>query len=59
MPCRFLDLFSHVVITVEVEDVCDKVEGILIVLNFRVQTGEVEAIGEIFLVDLTEVFISS
>jgi hypothetical protein len=57
MPRRLFDLFPHVIVTVEVEDICNKVERILVVLDFGVQTREVEAIGEVFFVDFAEVFI--
>ena len=59
MPRRLLNLFSHIIVTVEVEDVGYKIECILIVLNFGVQTREVEAIGEVFFVNLAEVFVAS
>lgn len=59
MPRRLLNLFPHIIVTVEVEDVGYKIECILIVLNFGVQTREVEAIGEVFFVNLAEVFVAS
>lgn len=59
MSRRLLDLFPHIVIAVEVEDIGYKVEGILVVLNFGVQAREVEAIGQILLVDLAKVLVSS
>lgn len=59
MAGRLLYGLPHVVVAVEVEDVCDKIEGILVVLNFRVKAGQVEAIGEIVLVDLAEVLVAA
>jgi hypothetical protein len=59
MPRRLFYLFPHVIVTVEVEDICNKVERILVVLDFGVQTREVEAIGKVFFVDFAEVFIPS
>ena len=40
------------------EIVCDQVEGLVVVGNFGVQTGEVEAVENIFLLDFTEVLIA-
>ena len=58
MPGGLLDLFSHVIVAVEVEDVCDQVQRILIVLDLRVESGEVETICEIFFVYFAEILIS-
>jgi hypothetical protein len=55
----FFNGFAHFILTVEVEDIVDKVEGVLVVVNFGVQAGEVEAVGQVFFVDLTEVFITA
>lgn len=55
----FLDDLSHFVVTVEIEDIVDEVEGVLVVVNFGVQAGEVEAIGQVFFVDLTKVLIAT
>jgi hypothetical protein len=52
-----LDLLAHVVFAVEVEDICDKIEGVLVVLNFGVEAGKIEAVGQVFFVDLAEVFV--
>lgn len=59
MPCALLDLLAHVVVDLHVEDVGDEVQGILIVLHFRVQASKVEAICQVVFVDLAEVFIAS
>ena len=57
MPRRLFYLFPHIIVAVEVEDVCYEVEGILVVLNLGVQPGEVEAVGQVLLVDLAEVLV--
>lgn len=59
MPGRLLDLLPHVIIAIEVESVRDEFESILIVLNFRVEARQVEPIGQVVFVYLTEVFVSS
>lgn len=56
---RLLYGFSHVIVAVEVEDIGDQIEGILIVLDFRVKAGQVETIGKIVLVDLAEVLVAA
>lgn len=59
MPRRFLDLFPHIIIAVEVEDVSYEVERILVVLDLRVKAGQIEAIGQVLFVDFAEVFVPS
>lgn len=59
MARRLFYLLPHIIVAVEVEDVCDKVEGILVVLHFGVQTCEVETVGKILFVDFTKVFVPS
>jgi hypothetical protein len=56
---RFLDGFAHFILAVEVEDIVDKIEGVLVVVNFGVQAGEVEAVGQVFFVDLTKVLVAA
>ncbi len=57
MPCRFLNLLSHIVVAVEVEDISHQVEGILVVLNVSVEAREVEAVGEVVFIDFAKVFV--
>lgn len=59
MAGRLLYGLSHVIVAVEVEDVGDEIEGVLVVLNFRVEASQVEAIGEIVLVDFAEVLVAA
>ena len=56
---RLLDGLAHVIVAVEVEYICDEVERVLVVLNFGVQTSQVEAVGEVVFVDFAKVFIAS
>jgi hypothetical protein len=39
MAGRLLYRFSHIIVAIEIEDVGNQVEGILIVLNFRVKAS--------------------
>jgi hypothetical protein len=59
MPRRLLDCFPHVVVTVKVKDIGDKVERVLVVLYLSIQAREVEAVGQVFLVDFAEVFVAA
>jgi hypothetical protein len=59
MPSRLLDLLPHIIVAVEVKDIGDQIERILIVLNFSVQSRQVEAIGQVFFVNLAEVFVAA
>lgn len=45
MSCALFDLLAHIVVDLHVENVGHEVERILIVLHFRVQPREVEAVG--------------
>ena len=56
---RLLDGLAHVIVAVEIEDVCDQVERILIVLDFGVKTRQVESICKVLFVDLAEVLVAS
>ncbi len=59
MPCRFLDLLPHIIVTVKVKDISDEVKSILIILDIRIEPSKVEAIREIVFVDLAEIFVAS
>lgn len=59
VACALLDLLPHVVVDLHVENVGYQVEGILVVLHFCVQSSQIEAICEVVLVDLAEVFIAA
>ena len=59
MSCRLLNLFPHIIVAVEVENVRHEVKSILIVLNLGVQPRKVEAVGKVLFVNLAEVLISS
>jgi hypothetical protein len=58
MPCRLLYLLPHIIVAIKVEHIGYEVERILVVLNFGVEAREVEAVGEILLVDLAKVLVS-
>ena len=56
---RLLDLLAHIIIAIEIEDIRDEVQSMLIVLDVRVETGEIEAVGKIILVDFAEVLVAT
>jgi hypothetical protein len=59
VPRGFLNLVSYIVVAIEFEDVCDEVKGILVVLDFGLEAGEVEAVGEILFIDFAEVLMAA
>ena len=59
MPRALLNLLAHIVVDLQVEDVSHKVQRILVVLDFGIQAGEIEAVCEVVLVDFAEVFVAA
>ncbi len=59
MSRGLLDCLAHVIFAVEVKDISHEIEGVLVVLDFCVEACEVEAVGEIFFIDFTEVFVAA
>lgn len=53
------DRLAHVVFAVQVEDIGDQVERVLVVVDFGVEARQVEAVGDVFFVDLAKVFIAT
>ena len=59
MPGRLLNGFSHLIVAIKVEYVCDQVESILVVLNLCIEACEVESVGKVVFVDLAEVLVAT
>ena len=59
MSRGFLNLLSHLVIAIEIEDIGDEIESVLVILDVGVEACQVEAVGEVVLIDFAEVFISA
>ena len=59
MTGGLFNLFTHIIVAVEVEDVGDEVKGILVVLNVGVEACQVEAVGEVVFVDFAKVFVTA
>jgi hypothetical protein len=59
MAGRLLNLLAHIIVAIKVEDVGHEVERILVVLNFGIQTRQIEAIRQVLLVDLAKVLVAS
>lgn len=59
MACRLFYRLSHVIFTVELENVGDQIQSMLIVVNLSLQTSEIEAICEVFLVNLAKILVAS
>ena len=58
MSRRLFYLVSHLLVAVQVKYVCDQIKSILVVLDFSVQPGQVEAIGKVIFVYFAEVFVT-
>lgn len=58
VACRLLDRLAHLIVAVEVEYIGHKVERVLVILDLRVEPRQVEAVGQVVLVDLAEVLVS-
>ena len=59
MTGGFFDGFAHFVVAVEIEDIVHQIESVLVVVDFGVEAGQVEAVCQVFLVDLAEVLIAT
>ena len=59
MTSRLLDLVSHLVVALHVEEIRDHVQCVLVILHFIVEARQVEAVGEVVLVNLAKVFIAA
>lgn len=59
VPSRLFNLFPHLIVAVEVEDVRHEVERILVVLHLGIEAGQVEAIREVLLIDLAKVLVAA
>ena len=59
VSCALLDRLPHLIVAIEVEDIGDEVERVLVVLHLRVESGEVEAVGQVVLVNLAKVLIAA
>lgn len=59
MSCRLLNLFTDLILTVKIEHVGYQFECILVVLDFGVETGQIESIRKVFFVDLAKVLITA
>ena len=56
---RFLDLLTHFIIAVEVKDIVDEIQRVLVVLHVGVDSRQIEAVGQVFFVDLTKVLVAA
>ena len=59
MPCRLLDLLSHIIVTVQVKYISDEIKSVLIILDISIEPSKIEAVCEIVFIDFAEVFVAS
>jgi hypothetical protein len=59
VPRRLLNLLPQVIIHIVIKDVCNQIQSILVMLNLGVQARQVEAVRQVFLIDLAEIFVAA
>ena len=59
MPRRLVDRFPLVIVAVDVQDIVDEIQGKWVVLDLRVEAGEVEAVGKVIFVNFAKILVSS
>lgn len=59
MPCRLFDLLTHIIVDFHVKDIGDEIKRILIILHLSIESGQVESVGQVVLVDFAEVLIAA
>lgn len=58
VPRRLLNRLSHLIVTIQVKDICDQVERILVVLDFGIEAREIKTISEVVFVDFAKIFVA-
>ena len=59
MPGRLLNLVTHIIITVEIKDVSDKIKSVLVVLNVCIESRQVEPVCKVVFINFAIVLITS
>lgn len=59
MSSALLDLLTHIIVDLHVKDVGHEIERILVVLDFRVKAGQVEAVGQVVFINFAVVLIAA
>jgi hypothetical protein len=59
MPRTLFNLFPHLIVAFDIQYVGNKFQSILVVLNLRLQTSEVESVREVVFIDLAKVFVAA
>lgn len=59
MTGGLFDGITHFVVAIEVKDIVDQVERVLIVVHFSVQACQVEAVGQVLLIDFAKVLVAA
>lgn len=57
VPCALLDHLPQLVLAVHVKHIGNDIQGIVVVLHFRLQARKVKPIVQIVLVDLAKVLV--
>jgi hypothetical protein len=59
MTSGLFNLFAKVVVGVQIEDVRDQVHSVLVILHLGVETGKIETVQEVLLINLAKVLIAT
>lgn len=59
MSSRFFNLFPHLIVAVQVENIRHQIESILVVLHLSVEASEVETVGKIIFIDFAKILITA
>ncbi len=59
MPCRPLNIFPHVIVTIQVENVGDQFKCVLVVMEIGIESCQIKAVREVVFIDLAKVFVAS
>ena len=58
MAGRLFNLRTHVIVTFNVKHVGDEIKCMVVVLDFYIEAGEIEAIGEVVFINFAKVFVA-
>lgn len=58
VPCRLFNRLAHVIVTIEIEHIRHEIQRVLVVGNIGVDTGQVEAVRKVVLVDFAEILVA-
>jgi len=58
MPRRLLNRLPHLIVTIQIKNVCHQVQRILVILHLGIQAREVKAIRKVILINFAKVLVT-